>query len=300
MVELAPEGLHSIAPAKVPEHKAMSKKNPVTVAEVFGDATTVTSTVDVDKHSLEAIKAKRLEKKPAPRLWKEKAEFLPETAKFLRACGVNPDDVNPVPIGQGFTHIVFSYLPDGERPKVIKIPRAASNNLMTQGFEEDKENTELVKKYFGEYSVLTELRKDPETGKYLYIQDQVNGKPVTHLNETQSVRTQLADLARLNREMMRQTGHSLDFIGVPGGFSLLRHQVRHLFTAKSEFEVSNILIDENGKLKIIDDTLLRFRDVPLKQRSVSELGFLSNRLVMRLYFGVDLRPKLEDIAPAKL
>ena len=163
---------------------------------------------------------------------------------------------------------------------------------MSTGYKDDNENIALVKKYFGGYAVPTELRLDSTTGKYLYVQDEVKGKPLTHLTETQSVRTQLADMARLNREMMRQTGQSLDFIGVPGGFSLMRHHIRHLFSAKSEFEVSNVLIDDTGKLKIIDDGLLRFRGAPLKQRMISEFGFLMNRLIMRLYFGVDLKPKI--------
>ena len=124
------------------------------------------------------------------------------------------------------------------------------------------------------------------------VQDAITGKPVTNKVESASVRAQLVDLARLNREMMRQTGHSLDFIGVPGGFTWLRHQFMQIITKKSEFQLSNIHVDSEGNLKIIDEGLLRFKNVSLKQRLTSYLGFFANRLIMRLYFGVDLMPKL--------
>lgn len=291
MVEYTPEMPRGPVTKPVPEHIKIPKKEapvvPVTDAKVV-----ILPKVTAEKHSLEAARAKKLEKKPVPPLWETSAEFLPATAKFLMNCGIDPRYVNPVPMGQGFTHIVFSYHPEGQPPKVIKIPREASNPFMSTGFASDKENIDLVKKYFGPYAVPTELRRDPTTGKYLYVQDEVKGKPVTHLTETQSVRTQLADMARLNREMMRQTGNSLDFLGVPGFFSLIRHNIWHFISARSTFEVSNVLIDEQGKLRIIDDGLLKFTHVPVKQRTISEVGFNANRLIMRLYFGVDLKPKI--------
>lgn len=289
MAELTPEISRPISPAKIPERITPQKEK--TVSQDIHREILAPSVMPA-KHSLEAAKVKKLQKKPVPPLWKTRAEFLPATAAFLHNCGVDSQYVNPIPIGQGFTHIVFSYLPEGEHPKVIKIPRVISNSFMSTGYRDDKQNIDLVKKYFGAYAVPTEVRLDNKTGKYLYVQNAVNGKPVTHLTETQSVRSQLTDLARLNREMMRQTGHSLDFIGVPGFFSLMRHQIRHLFSKKSAFEVSNIFIDDTGKLKIIDDGLLRFKDVPFQQGMTSNIGFLLNRVIMRLYFGVDLKPKI--------
>lgn len=281
MPEFQPERAHHIPIIKSPERMAP--------LDIHRDI--LAPSVTPEKHTLEAAKVKKLQKKPVPPLWKSQAEFLPQTAAFLKNCGIDPAFVDPKPMGWGFTHIVFSYLPDGQSPKVIKIPRASTNNYMTQGYHEDLDNIALVKKYFGEYSVPTELRLDPSTGKYVYIQDAIKGNPINHLTETQYARTQLVDMARLNREMMRQTGQSLDFLGIPGFFSLLRHHIRHIFSKNSSFEVSNVLIDDTGKLKIIDDGLLRFRNVPFKQRMISSLGFMVNRVIMRLYFGVDLKPK---------
>jgi hypothetical protein len=291
MPEMSQEIGQSIIHAPKAEHTAVPPKEKPVLREIQREVV-ILPRVTAEKHTLEAARAKKLQKKPLPSLWKDKAEFLPETTSFFRNCGIDPDYVNPIPMGQGFTHVVFSYQPEGSEPKVIKIPRASTNSFMSTGYHDDLENISLVKKYFGEYAVPTELRLDTKTGKYLYVQNEVKGKPVNHLTETQSVRSQLTDMARLNREMMRQTGQSLDFLGVPGFFSLMRHHIRHIFTAASEFEISNVLVDESGKLKIIDDGLLRLRNVPFVQRMVSEFGFMANRLIMKLYFGVSLKPKI--------
>jgi len=228
---------------------------------------------------------------PEPPLWRDKAEFLPSTASFLANCGINPNEVNPLPIGQGFTHIVFSYHPEGEKQKVVKMPRSVSVGFMSTGYHEDLQNISFVRKYFGDYAVNTEVHRDNASGRYVYVQDAVKGNPVTSLTESQEIRTQIADLARLNRELMRQKNVSMDFLGVPGFLSLLKHQFWSIVSKKSHFDLSNILVDEKGKLKLIDVGLIRFgKGLPPKQQAVSMLGFNVNRIIMRLYFGVDIKP----------
>lgn len=255
--------------------------------------TTVPS-IAMEKPKYEAAKVKKIEKKTPP-LWETKAVFMPATAEFLKNCNIDPAYVNPKPMGEGLTHIVFDYRPfTGER-KVVKIPRAVSKGLMSSGFEEERENVAIIQKYFGEYAATTEVRQDPKTKKYLTVQEAIVGETVKSSTETQMVRTQLADIMRLNREMMRQTGHSLDIIGLVGGMSWLRHSVRSIFTQKSDFDVSNILIQKDGKLKIIDFDVIRFKDIPPQQWAISQFGFAANRVIMRLYFGVDMKPKVESI-----
>jgi len=277
MLSMLSEAPNMPMPAK--EH---SRKRDVLTARVVGYIP--------EKKDAGEIIQKKLEKKPAPPLWREKAEFLPATASFLSQCGIHPDFVNPMPIGQGFTHIVFAYRQPGEPDRVVKVPRAISPGLMSSGYIQDQENIALVKKFFGEYSVPTDVRKDEKTGKYLYVQDAVSGRPVTSLTDSQPVRTQIADLARLNREMMRQQQTSMDFLGVPGFLTVVRHQFWSIISKKSHFELSNIFEDGNGKLKLIDSGLIRFKNVPMKQKLISHLGFFVNRVIMRLYFGVDIKP----------
>lgn len=229
-------------------------------------------------------------KRKAPALWHERAEFTRETAEFFRRCGVDPGRVNPTPIGEGFYHVVFAYAsPDGTE-KVVKVPKAERKGYMSSGVQEDQENAEHIRRFFGSYAIASETRTDPKTGNHLFIQEKVKGKTLTSDLETPAIRAQLVDMARLNREMMRQIGASFDFIGVAGVLSWVSHEFRAIVTKKATFEVTNIIIDEQGHCRIIDEGLLRFRNVPVKQRAISNLGFFANRLIMRLYFGVDLQP----------
>lgn len=226
-------------------------------------------------------------------IWQEKAAFLSSMETFFRACDINPKHVNPKPLGEGFTKVAFDYQIPGDIARVVKVPKTTSAELMSADMAQDQENIDLVHKFFGSYAVPTHIRQDEKTGKYLIVQDKVDGTAVASDGISDAVRAQLVDLARLNREMMRQTGHSMDFIGVPGMLEWARHSVRKIVNKKSTFVLSNLLVNKDGKVKIIDETLLRFRDVSAKQRTISNLGFLANRLVMRLYFGVDLLPKPE-------
>lgn len=286
MVERSPDRSRFIsAIPKVRKEISYTEESKPAKTTVF-----IHSVVALDRPSPEATKTKKAPKNLFSALWQERAEFLPETAEFLRRCGVDPSFVNPIPIGEGFYHVVFSYiLPDGSQ-KVVKVPKVTRRGYMSSGAKEDKENSVAIKKFFGSYAVSSQLREDQKTGRYLFLQDMVKGKILTNELETPAIRAQLVDMARLNREMMRQTGASFDFIGFAGVLSWFRHEFRAIVTKKSTFEITNIIIDEKGNLKIIDEGLLRFRDVPLKQRTISNLGFLANRLIMRLYFGVDLQP----------
>src|SRR5690242_4202586 len=83
---------------------------------------------------IERAKEKKLAKEPEPPLWKDKAEFLPATVTFLEHCGIDSKRVNPTPLGQGLTHIVFAYYPEGSDMKVVKIPRNTSIGFMSTGF----------------------------------------------------------------------------------------------------------------------------------------------------------------------
>ncbi len=250
------------------------------------------SKIKMEAYSPEEIKKKKVNKITPPAFWKERAAFLPETAEYFQNCGVDPERVNPKPIGEGLTNVVFAYMSPEGTQKVIKVARQMRKGFMSTGYGQDAENIALVRKYFGSYAVPTEIHQDPKTGRYLIIQDAVQGKAITNKEESPAIRAQLVDLARLNREMMRQVGYSMDFIGVPGFLTWLRHQYRGLMTRSSTFELSNLLVDEQGKVKIIDEGLLRFRDVPIKQRLTTSMGFFANRLIMRLYFGVDLQPDI--------
>lgn len=221
-----------------------------------------------------------------------RAEFLPSAKKFFENCGLDPARINPVPLGEGFTHVVFSYTSPEGRAQVVKVSKPETEGLMNKGRRDESENINLITKYFGAFAVPTEIRSDPTTGKYVIIQDAVKGAPITNKSQTPEIDAQLAELMKCNRRLMKDTGHSMDFIGVPGFLSWARHQFKKFFERTSVFEISNLLLDEQGKIRIIDYDMLRFRNVTPKQAMISRLGFNMNRFVMKSYFNLDMKPKV--------
>ena len=221
-----------------------------------------------------------------------RAEFLPSAKQFFEHCGLDSSRINPVPLGEGFTHIVFSYTSPEGRAQVVKVSKPETAGLMNKGRRDESENISLITKYFSAFAVPTEIRSDPTTGKYVIIQDAVKGAPITNKSQTPEIDAQLAELMKCNRRLMKDTGHSMDFIGVPGFLSWARHQFKKFFERTSVFEISNLLLDQEGKIRIIDYDMLRFRNVTPKQAAISRLGFNMNRFVMKSYFNLDMKPKV--------
>jgi hypothetical protein len=223
--------------------------------------------------------------------FEKKAEFLPSTKLLFNAVDVDASRVNPVPLGEGLNHIVFSYAsPDG-RQRVVKIPRESTQGMMVGGHTDERENIDLVQKYFPQYAVPTEILTDQNTGAYVITQDVVKGTPITNKSRTKEIDMQLKDIMKANGKLMKETGHSMDFVGVPGFLSWVKHQYKKIFTRTSVFEVSNLLVGDDGKIRIVDYDMLRFKNISLKQRFISDLGYATNFYIMKWYFGVNVKGK---------
>ena len=160
-------------------------------------------------------------------------------------------------------------------------------------FDINKEdNIKKGKEYFKNYSLPTETRADPENNEFFcVIQETVNGKPLTNWNirENPDLRNQLDEIVRLNHKLYSQEKKSLDFVGMPGFSSWIKRQLGKILLRKSEFEVSNILIDPNNKLKIVDFEFFDFADNVSFRKKVSNLfGSITNRVLMKHYTGLDI------------
>lgn len=220
-----------------------------------------------------------------------RAVFLPSAVTFFENCGLDVSRIDPVPMGEGLNHIVFSYAnPDG-RKQVVKVSKPETIGLQNNGRRDESENITLIKKYFSQFAVPTEIRSDPSTGKYLVLQDEVHGDPITNKSHTPNIDRQLSELMRCNSRLMKDTGHTMDFFGVPGFFSWARHQFRQFFVHNSTFEISNLILDPEGKIRIIDYDMLRFRNSSPRQKIVYMLGYTANKIAMKAYFGLDMKPK---------
>ncbi|PIY69076.1 hypothetical protein COY90_02610 [Candidatus Roizmanbacteria bacterium CG_4_10_14_0_8_um_filter_39_9] len=220
----------------------------------------------------------------------KKADLLPEFASFLTAVHLNPDNLDPVPIGQGANHVVFSYKEPGKDELVVKMPKAGSATSMVAGKYEEDISIKTIQNAFPGYTLPTDVREDKSSGKYCVVQKMVKGIPVTNHNKDPKIRKQVEEIARMNRELMKQQGLSLDFIGIPGFKSFFRRQLAKLFFKQKDFEVSNLIIDENdGKVYIIDYDFFQFHNTSLKKKIISSVSFFTNRVMMKRYFGVDIK-----------
>lgn len=222
-------------------------------------------------------------------LWQGKAEFLPDTVSFFHRCGIDATLVNPVPMGEGLNHVVFEYMSKEGGKKVIKVPRESTKGMMNNGTHDERENITLVMKYFPDFAVPTQIKIDPDTKNYIVVQDAVEGTPVTNKSQTNEIDMQLQEIMKANRLLMKETGFSMDFVGLTGVMGWAKHQFKQFFTRKSVFEVSNLLVDAKGNIRIIDYDMLRLNNVSLYQGLVARAGFGINYYLMKWYFGVDMK-----------
>jgi len=222
-----------------------------------------------------------------PKISYGSAEFLPEISTLLLTCGIDPSTVNPVSIGEGANHKVFR-AKDGSF--VVKVPKSESKVTMNMGHEDEQEQINKIQKAFPNFSLPTEIHGDKKTGKYIVVQKAVEGKPITNHTKDPELLKQLQQIIGLNNQLYAETGESLDFVGMPGFMSWVKRQFKKIILRESDFEISNILIDEKTKrLYIIDTDVLRTRNAPLKTALISRVGLFVNRMLMKWYFGKDIK-----------
>ncbi len=222
----------------------------------------------------------------------QKAVLTHETAEFLTRCGLDSEKVNPVPLGQGANHLVYAY-ENGEEAQVIKIPKVKSKVTMNAGKEDEAFNLRTCQEAFGEFILPTKIMGNAETGDYCIVQKAVKGKSVSNKNLNPAILEQLEKITELNQKLFTEKKLALDFVGMPGFISWIQKQFSKLIMRKSVFEVSNLLIDEkDGRVYIIDYDLFNFKESFFsKKRLISSFGFFVNRLMMKHYFGVDIKKK---------
>lgn len=220
----------------------------------------------------------------------DKAVLLPSIALLLSNCGVSPEYVNAVQIGEGAFHRVFLYSPPGEEAMVVKIPKTDSIVAINSGQSDEAEQIALMGEFFPQYVLPTEIRKDETTGKYIILQKAVKGRPITNHNYNDALKAQLEEIMSCNHNLMEAKNLSLDFVGIPGLTTWVKKQFKKILLRQSEFEISNLIIDEEtGKVYVIDYDLLRLKDKSTKKSILSQIGFFVNRLLIKHYFGVDIK-----------
>jgi len=220
--------------------------------------------------------------------------FTHDISDSLLRSGIQVDYVNPTPLGTGANHLVYSYTVPQERPRVIKIAKTKSVTTLTYGGSQgEKEGIDLARKVFGSYAADTTVKDDPKnTNKYFVVQEAVRGKSISNkrYKEDAQIRNQLVEIVKLNNKLYTEKKMCLDFIGMAGFKGWFKKQFKKLFFKNSEFEISNIIENEEGKLKIIDFEYFDLNNkVGLKKRIINRIGMEVNRFLVKHYFKLDIK-----------
>jgi len=219
--------------------------------------------------------------------------FTTDIAESLQRSGIQVNWVNPSSIAEGANHKVYEYNPPDQPKQVVKIAKELSTTTLTHGGAKgEEEAVETAYKAFGKYIAQTQIKQDPQIAeKYYVVQDAIKGKAISNMRHKEGahMRKQLADIVRLNNVLYADKKMCLDFVGMAGFTGWLKKQFKKLLLRKSEFEVSNIIEDEHGDLKIIDFEYFDLGTKNIRKKVTNFIGMTVNRLLMKHYFGLDIK-----------
>ncbi|WKZ31557.1 MAG: hypothetical protein QY318_02235 [Candidatus Dojkabacteria bacterium] len=165
--------------------------------------------------------------------------------------------LEPYKVGEEITvgsqHLVMRY----GYEKVIKLPRNSLRTHITGRFNASavRHHIDLIDKYFTQFYVDTEVLSTTDGNDYLIIQDYLSdgeyfGKSNFHL-----VKDQFSELLKINKNLMKNEGKSLDFFGFHG----LMMTTSSFLTGKAKnYLMSNLFLDSphsNPRLLIMDTNL---------------------------------------------
>jgi len=212
----------------------------------------------------------------------ETGQLDPKICELLDSCGISPLLINPIPIGRGGNHLVYS---DLDREWVVKVPINQRIGTVGSAFEEE-ENINLYLHYFHGYSVPTTFLKSAQG--YCAVMDYVDGCAPTSSDMTESiygndVLRQLKGIIEHNRRLMLETGKMIDLVGLEG----LLYYFSGRLPLGMPARLTNLRIC-NDNLFIVDYDLVRFVDVysPL-DRVKSMFAYRLNVMMLKHYFNTD-------------
>ena len=218
------------------------------------------------------------------------AEFTKDTLLFFQHMGIDANKVDPVPLGIGANHAVYKYeTPEGAQ-KVIKLTRPGGTlSTMNRGISEG-ENIKEVQKYFGPYFPETEFKEDQSTKIACQVQDVVEGEPISDKNYTPGIKKQLQEIALMNKKAIKEKNISLDFVGMSGSLKWIKKQFRKLVFKEGEAKIANILVDKQGRLKIIDTDFYRFNDArqSFTDHIFSKVSHFFTQVFIKHYFDINV------------
>jgi hypothetical protein len=196
-------------------------------------------------------------------------------------------------IGAGLQHRIYEYR-EGDTPMVLKVS-VPTRWLRFPTAQEAQADVDFVFKFFGPYAVVPTEVVAMRDGAYAVKQRRLeNLRAITGTDlGNMQVRTQFLEIAQRNRQMIREVGRSLDFLGREGQ----RKARAALLGFHQTPVIANLVIatqpDGLGALRIIDTDLENYRPGArtlndLRSALAARLAVACNRFLIKWFFHIDI------------
>lgn len=210
----------------------------------------------------------------------------PKVARILEACGIELSGVSPLPIGTGGNHLVYR---STDFEWVVKIP--INQHIGTvANVDEERRNLESYLEYFGDYAVPAQVMES-NVG-YCTVMRYIAGRVITANDISQFywlegrnltyVGRQLEEVVEYNNRLVAEQKRFLDLVGLYG----LPYSLAGLCTGGSASRLTNVLVDDCGKLHIIDYDMLDLCPRTPFDKVKSIFAYQLNRQTLGRYYNL--------------
>ncbi len=215
-----------------------------------------------------------------------------DLARLSGAPGIDIAAVGRL-IGAGLQHHIYEYNPGGQ-PMVLKL-LLPNFWLRFPTVAEAEQDLKLVSTYLAPFAVQPAAVVPLADGSYAVVQRRLQDwHNITRRDlDHPVIAEQMADLIARNREMLAQTGRSLDFLGREGQ----RSARAALLGLRRTLSISNLVVetqpDGAPRIRVLDTDLENFRPGArslrdLRSALAARLAIAINRLLLRRLFNIDV------------
>lgn len=228
----------------------------------------------------------------------EETKLEKNEIKTLLACGLDPARVG-TRIGRGWNSKVYHYsLPDTSDEWVVKIPSRLPLSIR-ESVDEEKRNTDLVKRYFAGFTPESILKSDESGENFCLLMRYIKGEPLSKENlNTEGVKEQFEQILEKNKQLVKEQKASLDFVGV---FEFVKRKLPDRLqigpVALPNLIVEKVIVENNKgecKIWIVDTDLLYFgtekveKKQQLRDRLVAIISYALNKRYIYEHFGLKM------------
>ena len=209
-------------------------------------------------------------------------------------------DVNQIGqlLGKGMGHWVYEYGSD----QVIKIPIDRGWHRPGRAEEREQDLT-IIKQYFPDQYLETEVIRSEKNPYYCLIQRKLNDFSNISPENVAAVANEFHEMLKINRHLVSQQGMSLDFLGKEGmtrcvqalaGMDGVKPEISNIVIEHSSEGKSNLVIPDFSILRFGTEHYLGSREIikealqGFRTRKISNVTFDLNKTLIKWLFNVSI------------